>query len=44
MQITNRTHEFYEFIIDLEIHNLEHLSRIIAALRMSQRVLSVERR
>lgn len=44
MQITNRTHEFYEFIIDLDVSNLEHLSSIIAALRMSQRVLSVERR
>lgn len=44
MQITNRTHEFYEFIIDLEVNNLAHLSSIIAALRMSQRVLSVERR
>lgn len=44
MQITNRTQEFYEFIIDLEVNNLEHLSSIIAALRMSRRVLSVERR
>jgi GTP pyrophosphokinase len=44
MQITNRTTDYYEFIMDLEIKNLDHLYNIIAALRMSQRVLSVERR
>lgn len=44
MQITNRTPEFYEFIIDLDVNNLEHLYNIIAALRMSQHVLSVDRR
>ncbi|MBA3813278.1 MAG: bifunctional (p)ppGpp synthetase/guanosine-3',5'-bis(diphosphate) 3'-pyrophosphohydrolase [Alphaproteobacteria bacterium] len=44
MQITNRTEEYYEFIIDLEVNNLEHLYNIIAALRMSQHVLSVDRR
>lgn len=44
MQIVNRTDEFYEFIIDIDVNNLEHLYNIIAALRMSQRVLSVERR
>lgn len=44
MQITNRTNEFYEFIIDIDVNHLEHLFGIIAALRMSQRVLSVERR
>lgn len=44
IQTTNRTQEFYEFLIDLDVNNLEHLSRIIAALRMSQRVLSVDRR
>lgn len=44
IQIKNRTNEFYEFDIDLDVNNLEHLSSIIAALRMSQRVLSVERR
>lgn len=43
MQITNRTQEFYEFIIDVDINNVEHLYNIIAALRMSQHVLSVER-
>lgn len=44
MQTTNRTPEFYEFLIDLDVKDVTHLSNIIAALRMSQRVLSVERR
>jgi GTP pyrophosphokinase len=43
MQTTNRNPEFYEFLIDLDVKDVAHLSNIIAALRMSQRVLSVER-
>lgn len=43
IQITNRTPEFYEFIIDLDVKNLEHLYNIIAALRMSKYVISVDR-
>lgn len=43
IQITNRTHEFYEFIIDLDVKNLDHLYSIIAALRMSKHVISVDR-
>lgn len=42
-KIKNRTQEFYEVNIDLDVKNLDHLMGIIAALRMSQRVLSVER-
>ena len=42
-KIKNRTSEFYEVSIDLDVKNLDHLMSIIAALRMSQRVLSVER-
>jgi len=44
IQITNRTHEFYEFIIDLDVKNLDHLYSIIAALRMSKHVISVDRK
>jgi GTP pyrophosphokinase len=44
MKIKNRTEDYYEFVLDLDVNNLEHLYNIIAALRMSQRVLSVERR
>lgn len=43
IQITNRTQEFFEFIIDLDVRNLDHLFDIIAALRMSKYVISVER-
>lgn len=43
MQISNRTQEFYEFIIDIEVKNTEHLSQIMANLRLSSRVLSVTR-
>lgn len=42
-KIKNRTQEFYEVSIDVDVKNLDHLMGIIAALRMSQRVLSVER-
>lgn len=42
-KIKNRTPEFYEMSVDLDVKNLDHLMSIIAALRMSQRVLSVER-
>lgn len=38
-----RSPEFYEVSIDLDVKNLAHLRSIMAALRMSQRVLSVER-
>jgi len=43
LKIKNRTPEFYEFSIDVDVKNLDHLIRIIASLRMSQRVISVER-
>ncbi|HUX78254.1 MAG TPA: bifunctional (p)ppGpp synthetase/guanosine-3',5'-bis(diphosphate) 3'-pyrophosphohydrolase [Alphaproteobacteria bacterium] len=42
-KIKNRTQEFYEVSIDVDVKNVDHLMGIIAALRMSQRVLSVER-
>ncbi len=42
-KIKNRTPEFYEVSVDLDVKNLDHLMGIIATLRMSQRVLSVER-
>ncbi|EKE09410.1 MAG: hypothetical protein ACD_16C00187G0011 [uncultured bacterium] len=43
LKINNRTPEFYEMSVDLDVRNLDHLMAIIAALRLSQRVLSVER-
>ncbi len=43
LKIQNRTPEFYEVSIDVDVRNLEHLMGIMAVLRMSQRVISVER-
>ncbi len=43
LRFKNRTPEFYEISIDLDVQDLEHLKNIIAALRMSPRVISVER-
>lgn len=39
----NRTPEFYEVQMDLDVRHLGHLSDIMAALRMSSKVISVER-
>lgn len=43
LRIKNRTPEFYEVSIDIDVRNLDHLMGIIAVLRMSQRVISVKR-
>jgi GTP pyrophosphokinase len=43
LRFKNRTFDFYEISIDLDVKDLDHLKNIIAALRMSQRVISVER-
>ncbi|MBP9692843.1 MAG: bifunctional (p)ppGpp synthetase/guanosine-3',5'-bis(diphosphate) 3'-pyrophosphohydrolase [Alphaproteobacteria bacterium] len=43
LQFKNKTSEFYEIYIDLSIKNKEHLMSIVAALRMSERVISVTR-
>jgi len=43
LRFKNRTLEFYEITIDLDVKDLDHLKNIIAALRMSPRVISVER-
>ncbi len=44
LKLTNKTPEFEELNIDLDVKNLEHLKNIIASLRMSPRIISVERR
>ncbi|MDD3371876.1 MAG: bifunctional (p)ppGpp synthetase/guanosine-3',5'-bis(diphosphate) 3'-pyrophosphohydrolase [Alphaproteobacteria bacterium] len=43
MKITNRTPEFVDIIVDVEVHDLNHLTIIIAALRASSAINSVER-
>jgi GTP diphosphokinase / guanosine-3',5'-bis(diphosphate) 3'-diphosphatase len=44
LKILNRNLDFYEFLIDLEVQDVKNLNEIIASLRMSSWVLSVERR
>ncbi len=44
LKIQNRTFDFYEFLVDLEVQDVKNLNEIIASLRMSSWVLSVERR
>ena len=43
IQVIKRDLNFYKFFIDLEVKNISHLNEIIAALRLSPFVESVER-
>ncbi len=43
LKITNRTTEFFEFTVDIEVQNVKHLTNIIAALRADPAINSVER-
>ena len=43
LKITNRSADFFEMAIDVEVENLKHLSNIIAALRATPAINSVER-
>jgi GTP pyrophosphokinase len=43
LKVTNRTELFFEFNIDLEVRNAEHLAEITASLRASPVVHSVDR-
>ena len=43
LKITNRTTEFFEMIIDIEVRDVKHLTNIIAALRATPAINSVER-
>ncbi|MEB3702168.1 Bifunctional (p)ppGpp synthetase/guanosine-3',5'-bis(diphosphate) 3'-pyrophosphohydrolase [Candidatus Bealeia paramacronuclearis] len=44
IKINNRSSDFYDFTIDLDVKDTEHLSDIIASLRMLSRVVEVERK
>jgi GTP pyrophosphokinase len=44
VKFNNKTPEFYEISIELDVNNLEQLKNIIAVLRMSPYVISVERK
>lgn len=43
LKITNRSVDFFELLVDIEVQNLRHLSNIIAALRATPVINSVER-
>jgi GTP pyrophosphokinase len=43
MKVTNRTPQFWEMLIDIEVRDLKHLANIIAALRATSAVSAVDR-
>lgn len=43
LKITNRTTEFWEMIIDVEVRDVKHLTNVIAALRATPVINSAER-
>jgi len=43
LKITHRSADFFEMAIDVEVENLKHLTNIIAALRATPAINSVER-
>jgi guanosine-3',5'-bis(diphosphate) 3'-pyrophosphohydrolase len=44
VKFQNKTPEFYEISLELNVHSLEQLQNIIAVLRLSPHVISVERK
>ena len=43
IKITNRSADFFDFVLDIEVRDVLHLSDIIAALRASPAISAVER-
>ena len=43
LKISNRSLDFFEILVDIEVQNLRHLTNIIAALRATPVINSVER-
>jgi GTP pyrophosphokinase len=43
LKITNRSLEFYDLLMDIEVQDLRHLTEIIAALRATPAINMVER-
>ncbi|MBM3582851.1 MAG: bifunctional (p)ppGpp synthetase/guanosine-3',5'-bis(diphosphate) 3'-pyrophosphohydrolase [Alphaproteobacteria bacterium] len=43
LKITNRSSQFFEFMVDVEVRDVKHLTGIIAALRADPSVSAVER-
>ena len=43
LKITDRSSDFYEFLVDIEVKDVAHLTGILAALRAESAINSVER-
>ncbi len=43
LKITNRTTDFWDMLLDVYVHDTRHLSNIIAALRATPQIASVDR-
>ena len=43
LKITNRTQQFWEMLIDVEVRDLKHLTNVIAALRATPAINAAER-
>ena len=43
LKITNRSSDFFEMLVDIEVHDVRHLTNIIAALRATPTINSVQR-
>ena len=43
LRITNRSGDFFEMALDLEVKDVKHLTNIIAALRATPQVSTVSR-
>jgi len=43
LKIQNRTNEYFELMVDVYVKNVSHLSALIAALRASPYIFSVDR-
>ncbi len=43
LKITNRTMDFWDMLLDVYVHDTRHLSNIIAALRATPQIASVDR-
>ena len=43
LKFTNRSPDFFDMLIDIEVANVRHLTNIVAALRAAPVINSVER-
>ncbi len=43
IKITNRNIDYFELFVDVEVRNTDHLEEIISALRISRKIIEVER-